>query len=265
MISRWQTMLYSDHRGYCHFIISYLWCSHKRIPRIKGSFYVTAHIKPFVYGIAYFSGILAGYLIEENDSNLIRKDFMLKTKTQMVYRLSQLFTFAISLLLSLRGVIFPFLPLLSAIESSLFYILLSFMFCYNLLENNIQNGFVNDIFTWKQWAKLRKLLRISYLIHPIIFTIVLEYVPLHNLSNLSTFVSFLISFTIHYIITIFIHNRVEKIMLFGVKKISQFIFKWKYCDSSYVFQLEIILPTKLGVPVVYEMMANVRLLRYEYK
>ena len=143
-------------------------------------------LKPFIYGPAYINGIMFAFLIENQHhyDELKRNDLF-----NLVIRLGKWFFIVGSIFIAgARNILYGGLPLFSAIETTLFPNMASFILFIVTFEYShvIQCRFTMTKF----WTVFRRIQKISYLINPIVF---LHFTGMHFESQLNRFVVCIVS------------------------------------------------------------------------
>ena len=176
-----------------------------------------------MHGAAYINGLFAGLLLETDYLDRIKKDFLLFQTIKNIFTTTKLALFSLSVIMLFRGVLYSTLPFISAIESSLFSSLFSLLFCYYLLRNKVDTS-LRQILTLSLFKKLRKCLRVSYLLHPVTFMIIISYFPITNLSITNTIIHSIITLTINYLVALVIYEHLEKHVLKAGARLSKWTF-----------------------------------------
>ena len=183
----------------------------------EGSYLSNLHIKPYYYCCSYSNGILAGYLIASARWKKLREDYSKQIENMIM--MSRIICFILTSILLTQTVIFDLLPTISAFEASLMPSLMSFQFCIIILDNSIYN-IINHIFSFPIWYEIRKLIRVSYVFHPLIFKFISLKFPLKNDNLINFILNMYIIFLINFSICKIIQIKIEKPLIICSEMIS---------------------------------------------
>ena len=193
--------------------------------RIKNTWIDLVYIKPYLYISPYVNGILTGYFIETDYWNKSKDRnnricYSIKNIDKLAKSILLLFIILIPLFIKCR---FP--SIFYPIVTSTFPTVISVIFCYSLLENNFSN-LTRSLLSSKLWVIFRDNIRVSYLIHIIVFWFTHNYLTITEPSVPLILIHFMASLTLNYIISLLIHKYIEKPIINCFEIISQFCFNF---------------------------------------
>ena len=167
----------------------------------KSSYLFNIHLKPFLYGPAYFNGILFAYIIEYGQLEVFFRSPRTKTAINFIKTL----VFFMIILVIMRDTVFEEMSIFSAIESSYLTMVMSFYLFHQIVDLAQRDSKLAKIMMSPLWRPFRSAGQIVYLIHMFIISILLDYFDLYDtLTSLINFPLFIISFIIFVIICYFV-------------------------------------------------------------
>ena len=173
----------------------------------EGSYMGDLHIKPYFYCSCYVNGLVAGYLIEKRTWNFYKFKYAREILIFRKYSKSALLL--LNIILSLQTITFDILPRISAIEASVFPTLMSIQLCIIILDESYFH-ILRTSLSLSFWKKLKEIIRVSYVFHPLTFEILGIFIPLNNFCLHSILFHIILIYSIHFIICRIIQNYIEK-------------------------------------------------------
>ena len=159
------------------------------------------HWKPFLYGPAYFNGILFAYIIEYRQLEA----FIESPRTKTAIKFIEILVTSMIILVIMREIVFNEMPIFSAIESSYLTMVMSFYIFYHSINLAQSDSKLAKVMMSPFWRPLRAAGQIVYIIHMFIISIFLDHFDLNDtLTSLINFPLFIISLIIVVIISYFV-------------------------------------------------------------
>ena len=189
---------------------------------MKGSYLETVHFKPYLYLPSYANGVLIGYLIESDNQSKGSDVSAVREVVHNSYVIAKHVLF-VMILLAIIQLILGFWPVWSAIEASLFPTVVSIILCWKIYSDDF-GPLTRSILNNSVWKPLRSCIRVSYIIHPLVYTFTQTLFAAHQLSPLALIAHMIVSLVVNILIAIALEKLIEKPLFEWSKSLSKAIF-----------------------------------------